>query len=248
MRKIKELYAKSLRLRKVLAGIDSYIKKDLDIQTTTYGDKNAAWTIVPDLLDEDSIVYSFGVGDNISFDLALINHVDLMIYAFDPTPKSLDWIATQKLPKQFVLNPIGLADYNGKAKFHPPANPDHISATMLEREETVDESYKVEVRTLDAIMKELNHNFINLLKMDIEGMEYGVIENMKENNLRPAQLLIEFHHRFKGVGAKKTIKAIKTLRKMGYLVFHVSETGEEISLIQKDLVDKMPVREVEENK
>lgn len=246
MKRIKEIYAKSLRLRKVLAGIDGYIKKDLDIQTTTFGDKYAAWTIVPDLLDEDSIVYSFGVGDNISFDLALINHIDLTVYAFDPTPKSIDWIATQKLPKQFVLNPIGLADYDGKAKFHPPVNPSHISATMLEREETINESYKVEVRTLDTIMKELGHNYLNILKMDIEGMEYGVIENMKKFNLKPAQLLIEFHHRFKGVGAKKTIKAIKTLRSMGYLVFHVSETGEEISLIQKELIDQIPVVEVNE--
>jgi len=234
MIKINELYAKFLRLRKVLKGIDSYIKQDITLPVLTLGNQGTSWTLYLDLLNENSIVYSFGVGDDISFDLALINKLDLQIFAFDPTPKSIDWISTQKLPKQFILHPIGLANYDGKAKFHPPQNPNHISATMLERHETNNQAYKVEVNSLKTIMQQLGHRYLDLLKMDIEGMEYDVIENMKAMNILPTQVLIEFHHRFKNVGVKKTVLAVETMHKMGYLVFHISKTGEEIGFIRKD--------------
>ncbi len=230
----KELFAKFLRLRKVIKGLDSYIKPDVTLPIASFGNSGTSWSLYADILDEKSIVYSFGVGDDISFDLGLINRFDLQIFAFDPTPKSIDWISTQKLPKQFVIHPIGLANYDGKAKFHPPKNPNHISATMLDRSETRDQAYKVEVKTIKSIMQQLGHRYVDLLKMDIEGMEYEVIVDMKEKNILPTQVLIEFHHRFKGVGIDKTIKAVENMREMGYLVFHISQTGEEIAFIRKD--------------
>lgn len=236
MSKFGDLFAKMLRLRKVLKGVDKYIRQDVVIPITTFGNEGTAWTLIPELLNENSVVYSFGVGDDISFDLCLINHVDLQVFAFDPTPKSIDWIATQNLPKQFTLYPVGLANFNGKAKFHPPKNPNHISATMLDRKETQDQAYKVEVKTLQTIMQELGHNKIDLLKMDVEGMEYDVIDDMKNAGILPSQVLIEFHHRFKGVGIKKTVTAVNTLREMGYKVFHVSRTGEEIAFVKEELL------------
>lgn len=37
---------------------------------------------------------------------------------------------------------------------------------------------EVSLRTLPTVMLELGHNHIDLFKMDIEGAEYGVIENL----------------------------------------------------------------------
>jgi len=222
------------RILKVIRGNDIFIRKDVTIQTETYGNKGVAWSLCPKNIDENSIVYSCGVGYDISFDLTLINKFDLKLYAFDPTPKSVEWILNQKLPKQFILKNIGLADYDGKAKFNPPENPEHISATMLDRPKTKDDAYKVDVKTIVSIMQELEHKHIDILKMDIEGMEYRVIDNMLETNILPTQVLIEFHHRFKNIGIKHTLKAVKKLRKAGYKVFHVSKTGEEIAFIKKD--------------
>lgn len=238
MRGIKGLLAKALRLKKVIIGIDMFIKKDISINVSTLGNEFADWTFYPELLNDKSIVYSFGVGDDISFDLGLINHFDLQIFAFDPTPKSIDWITAQNLPKQFKFHPVGLADFDGKAKFNPPANPNHISATMAQRPETRDFSYKVEVKSLKSIMQELGHRHIDLIKMDVEGTEYQVIDDMQLKNLRPGQVLIEFHHRFKGIGIKKTVSAVNQMRAMGYLVFNISGSGEEISFIRADLIQE----------
>ena len=42
------------------------------------------------------------------------------------------------------------------------------------------------------------------MKMDIEGAEYDVINNLIETSVRPKQILVEFHHRFEGVELYKT--------------------------------------------
>ncbi len=233
----RSIFEKFLRIPKVVRGKDKFIKIDFRCENITLGNEGAAWTIYPKHLNEKSVVYSFGVGYDISFDLKIINHFDLGIYAFDPTPKSIEWVKKQNLPKQFVLKEYGLADFDGKAKFHPPENPEYISATMLERSQTENEAYKVEVKTLKTIMTELGHRQLNLLKMDIEGAEYKVINNMIESGIKPDQLLIEFHHRFENVGINKTINTVNKLRAYGYFVFFISKTGEEISFIRKEFAE-----------
>ena len=229
----RSIFEKFLRIPKVISGKDKFIKIDFDCEYITLGNTGAAWTICPEFINENSVVYSFGIGCDVSFDLEIINNLDLKIYAFDPTPKSIEWVKSQNLTKQFVLKEYGLADFDGKAKFHPPENPDYVSATMLERPLTENEAYKVEVKSLKTIMKELGHKEIDLLKMDIEGSEYAVIENIMKSGIKPVQLLIEFHHRFKNIGIEQTLNTVNNLREYGYKVFHISKTGEEISFIRK---------------
>jgi hypothetical protein len=58
---------------------------------TVYG----GWTICLDGISESSIVYSFGVGEDASFDLAVIERYGAEVHAFDPTPSSIDWVNKQ---------------------------------------------------------------------------------------------------------------------------------------------------------
>ena len=188
-------------------------------------------------LDERSVVYSFGVGTDISFDLALIDKFGSTIHAFDPTPKSIEWIKQQSLPKTFVLHEYGLAASDGIMTFYPPENPDHVSHTAIARDtaarktaarETAGpDAIQVQMKQLSTIMNELGHKDIALLKMDIEGSEYEVIRSLVSSPIRPKQLLVEFHHRFPEIGTRKTLLAIQQLRQIGYRLFSVSDSGEE---------------------
>lgn len=81
-------------------------------------------------------------------------------------------------------------------------------------------------------MKMLGHNQIDILKMDIEGAEYEVIQYLVENKVSINQILIEFHHRFDNIGVEKTKAAIKALAILGYKIFDVSASGEEFSFIR----------------
>mgnify|MGYP000564596100 CR=1 FL=1 len=199
-----------------------------------HGSDYGGWTIFPHSISAESIAYSFGVGEDISFDLSLIEKYGLQIYAFDPTPRSIDWVKSQVLPPQFHLFDYGIAAQDGIVNFYPPENRDCISHTMLNRTTTADRAIQVQMRRLTTITKMLGHHKIDILKMDIEGAEYAVIEDiLKANDLNIPQILIEFHHRFKGIGPAKTRTAIKLLNHHGYQVFHIAPSGLEYSFIKK---------------
>lgn len=238
MKFFRSILDKILRFPKVLRGKDFYVKTDTVCNHLTFGNPGASWTFCPDFLDEKSVIYSFGIGYDVSFDLELINNFDLKVHAFDPTPKSIEWVKKQNLPKQFILHQYGLANFNGKTKFFPPENHNHVSATLIDRPTTKHEAYKVPVKSLDTIMHELKHKQIDLLKIDIEGAEYLVIEDIIKKEIKPHQLLIEFHHRFPNISPNASKAAIKSLRKFGYQIFFISKTGEEISFIHKNRLKK----------
>ena len=84
-------------------------------------------------------------------------------------------------------------------------------------------------------MYELNHQQVDIIKINIEGAEYKVIDDIIKTKIKPSQLLIKFHHKFNNVGINKTINAVNKLRIYGYNVFSVSKAGTEISFIKKEL-------------
>jgi FkbM family methyltransferase len=176
-------------------------------------------------------VYSVGIGEDISFDLSMIERYGATIHAFDPTPGSISWVKQQSLPSEFRLHEVGIAAYDGVATFFPPENPQHISHTMIDRPSTKDRAISVEVRRLSTLMRELGHTKVDILKMDIEGAEYAVLDDILASNIPITQILVEFHHRFAGLSVGSTRRAVQLLNEKGYRIFAKSETGEEYSFI-----------------
>lgn len=190
--------------------------------------------VCPTSLSDESIVYSFGVGEDISFDLSLIEKYGLKVFAFDPTPRSKSWLRAQKLPRQFHFFELGIADYDGIAEFYPPENPEHVSHTMFGRGQTAGPIIEVEVRQLKTIGKMLCHRCVDVLKMDIEGAEYAVLEDIvKTKSIRIRQILVEFHHRFPEVDLSQTRNAVELLNNCGYKIFHISKSGIEYGFIKE---------------
>ncbi len=206
-------------------------KLDTVISHERFGSEYGGWDVIVEMLNADSVVYSFGVGEDATFDIGLIERFGLSIHAFDPTPKSIAWVERQNFPPQFVLHPFGISNFDGTISFNPPENPDHVSYTILDRPETAGNAIEVPVKCLETIIQELGHKHIDLLKMDIEGAEYAVIDALTGSSIRPRQLLVEFHHRFPNVGLRKTKDAVNTLRAMGYRLFSFSPSCEEFGFL-----------------
>ncbi len=228
---MRSVVRKLRRLARICLGTDIAIKPDVTRTKTRFGSTYGGWDVVIDDLDRNSIVYSFGVGEDATFDTALIDRFGLIIHAFDPTPKSIQWVKKQGFSDHFVMHEYGLAARDGTISFHPPENPDHVSHTLLERPETCDRAITVPVKRLSTILGDLGHDRIDVLKMDIEGAEYEVVDDLRESEIRPRQILVEFHHRFPNVGTQQTLDAVATLRAMGYGLFSVSTSGEEFGFI-----------------
>lgn len=210
---------------------DLIYRKDIDCAVFQSGSDYEGWTVADGYLDRDSVVYSFGIGEDVSFDLALIARYGLAVHAFDPTPQSIAWVKNSRLPAAFILHEYGLAARNGIVTFRPPENPAHVSHRLLAEEKREPRDVRLPVKKLATILHELGHDRIDLLKMDIEGAEYAVIEDLEKSSIRPKQILVEFHHRFEGISIAATKQSISMLRAMGYALFAVSRSNRELSFI-----------------
>jgi FkbM family methyltransferase len=223
---------KSVRRKlNVLRGRDLRQPIQLQCEVMCLGDEGAKWSICPVTLSPRSVVYSFGVGEDISFDLQLIRQFGMQVHAFDPTPRSIEWIRKQTLPEELRFHSFGILDIDGRCQLRPPKNPRFVSHTILQTE-TPWPAIEAPVHRLKTIMNMLGHNTIDLLKMDIEGAEYRVIGDLLESDVTVRQLLVEFHHRWPEVGAEKTKNAIHDLNRAGYRIFNASHTGEEYSFLK----------------
>lgn len=224
------------RTARSVAGRDLVYRRDCHLPVIRVGghtrSRYGAWGIVAGSIGPTSVVYSVGIGDDISFDLDLIHQTGATVHAFDPTPESLEWLETQSTPETFVVHPIALAARDGDVAFRPHENPDWISHSMLPVRHTSDEVVTVPACRLSTIMQDLGHDHIDLLKVDIEGAEYEVIEDFLASQVDVKQVLIEFHHRFPEIGLDQTRQAVAALRAAGYQLFYISSTGQELGFIR----------------
>ena len=84
---------------------------------------------------------------------------------------------------------------------------------MIQAQQYGRASLRFPVIQLSTAMQLQGHSRIDVLKMDIEGAEYAVIEEIVREKISVTQLLVEFHHRLSSVGTDKTRKALAQLEK-----------------------------------
>lgn len=198
-----------------------------------FGDLWCGFFVDTAFLTEKSILLSFGVGNDISFDLALHKAGVKKIFLFDPTPSAIAFIGKLKLPASFSFFPIGLDNRDGHKLMYLPAGNRVSGSIFLNRHLQQENSVQVEMRTLSAIMKMLNISHIDILKIDIEGSEFVVLENILQENIFPDQICLEYHERHFEKGAQMVKDSIALLVANGYTLCASTE-GEEY-LFCKDL-------------
>jgi FkbM family methyltransferase len=186
-------------------------------------------------LSASSVVYSLGVGEDISFDLSLIQRFGLSVYAFDPTPRAMAWVSRQDLPEGFHFMPYGIAGFDGLAKFYPPENPAHVSHTILRRSTTSAKAIDVQMRRLKTVMALRGHSRIDVLKMDIEGAEYEVIDDLIVTGIAPRQLLVEVHYgpTFGHITGRHVNRLVKRLNQYGYRIANICAAGKEYCFVRE---------------
>jgi FkbM family methyltransferase len=196
-----------------------------------FGSDYGGYFVDTSALSRRSIVYSLGIGEDISFDLSLIEQFGAEIQAFDPTPKVATWLSRQALPREFHFHPMGIAGHDGEETFYVPPRKDWISHSIEAAKEFGRESVRFPVERLATAMKRLGHSRIDLLKMDIEGAEYAVIEDIVRERIPVTQVLVEFHHRLSSVGIERTRNTLAALERMGMRIAYVCPRAEIFTLI-----------------
>jgi FkbM family methyltransferase len=203
-----------------------------------YGSSYGGFYINPDLVNPTSIVYSFGIGKDITFDRKCMAIHDCHVYGFDPTPKAIAYVKSlAPIAKFHFFDHAVSPDVTKHIEFFLPAHPKGVSGS-LEHSSAIDEgnSIRVLAKSFSDIANELGHKHIDVVKIDIEGSEYELIDTILKSGIGVDQLLIEFHDRYFPDGVEKSKAAVQKLEAAGYGVFGKSMNYEEVSFIRKALV------------
>jgi FkbM family methyltransferase len=177
-----------------LASMDSLsmcrISKRKDLKE--YGSLYGGWVIPTSMLNNKSIVYCVGCGEDITFDLSLIDSFSCLVYGFDPTPRAIKHVKENARDNSnYIFHEYGLWDCEDTLKFFSPKNQEHVSHSLLNLQKT-DNFIEVKVKSLPLIMKELGHKSLDLLKIDIEGAEYRVLTAIISENIDIKVICVEY--------------------------------------------------------
>jgi hypothetical protein len=121
------------------------------------------------------IVYSFGSSDNSCFEKGMVDLADCEIHIFDPTSKEL-------LHDRWVYHPYGLTGSD-------PNMTDYWDW----RTQSLSRCEGCTMKNLKDIMTELGHDWIDILKIDIDGAEWRSLDFVyqKMKSAPASQLLLE---------------------------------------------------------
>ena len=178
------------RLRREILQRSLKVSKRCDLKRL--GSVYGGWTVPVSLLSQSSICYCVGVGEDISFDLALIDTFGCDVFAFDPTPRSIDYV-TRVAPENanYHFYPWGIWNKNEIAKFYAPRDQRHVSHSLVNLQQT-SEYFTATCKRLSSLVDELGHREIDLLKLDIEGAEYDVLDTILEDEVSVNTICVEF--------------------------------------------------------
>lgn len=197
-----------------------------------------------DGLNENSIIYCVGAGEDITHDIEIAKKINSKVYIFDPTPRAIEHVKyvkdvfnNEKIPissnrygggdpnywnillsnkinsDKIILKEYGLFTEDSTLKFFKPSNNDFVSHSLVKGMKS-DDYFMVNVKTLNTIMKELNHNKIDLLKIDIEGCECDVINKMLDDNIYPKYLSVDFDLGWTGENIRDYNKCMVTIKRL----------------------------------
>ena len=212
-------------------------------EIVTVGGAGGSFYLLKDFFDNKSkkTVYSIGIGEDLSFDNEIIKKTDSELFAFDPTPKAIEYVKKSGLlnNSRFHFSPIGISNVNGKERFYLPKNPEYVSGSLLEHEGVKADNYLyLEMKTLATVFKELDSTHINVLKMDIEGAEFSVFRKyfMEDvSDIKIDYICIELHERFIKDSSNIILsKFIELMHKNGYI--DIYRNGEEYLFASIEIV------------
>ena len=204
--------------------------------TETLGTVYGGHSVLTSVVDQAPVLYSFGVGEDISFDLAMMQRFDAQVFACDPTPRAVNFLEGQELSSSFQFKAVAVSDKNETLEFHPPANPAHVSHSAVQQH-TAQEPLKVQAESVASLMHGWGHQEISILKMDIEGAEYGVLRDMMRTGIKPQQILVEYHHFFKDASVSQTRDSVELLRENGYVIFDIDDRGHNYSFVRESVLE-----------
>ncbi len=203
--------------RHIVPQVIEFRSKGMKLEALGQGE--GIWIIPTDYIHRNSICYCVGVGVNISLDIELARR-GAKVFCFDPTPRSIEYMRTLDYDHdRITFTPIGIWRENKQLKFYAPMNLEHANFSTRNIHGT-SEYFIADCRRLIDVMKQLGHDHIDLLKLDIEGSWYEVLQDVIESKIPIKVLCVEFNS---PTSLVKSIRMINMLRQSGFVPVHKNQ-------------------------
>jgi FkbM family methyltransferase len=208
------------------------------------GTKYGGWWLDGTQVRADPLLVDCGLGQDISFDIAFLERFGGSVIGIDPNPASLEW-CRERCPKGMQTQDRAFWTRAGaKLAFHLPRpqselpkGADGVSGSLLESHAYVAGGASREVTTtsLEQVLADAGREDCDALKLDIEGAEYEVLNDLAARGLlgRVRQLMVEFHHGHTGYAMADTERTVQAVLGAGFQLVHVE--GRNYSFRRGDL-------------
>lgn len=183
--------------RQFCAAVSDLVKVGGDVR-----ERYGAWWLCRKTLVAKPRVLSLGVGEDATFERAMVRDFGAEVWAFDPTPKAARYVAHfTGLPDasfwayRFHFEEVGVGEEKGTVELTLPENPDHVSGRVGGTNCINCNKIAVRVESLHDLLQRAGGH-VDVLKMDVETMEFTVLSQILDlpcTRIPFEQLLVEYH-------------------------------------------------------
>lgn len=183
------------------------------------GSEYGGWWLPARLVRPGAVAYLGGAGEDISFDLVLHDR-GCIVRTLDPTPRAIAHVRAHAPDSdRFVFVPVGLWDAEDDLEFFAPTDPSFVSHSAVNLFGT-SASFVAHVKPIRQVMAELGDVEADIVKLDIEGAEHRVLEDMTRHGPHPSVICVEFDQPQR---LRRIIERVRALKAAGYRLAKVEE-------------------------
>ena len=157
------------------------------------------------------LCYCVGAGADISFERELIRRWDARVRSFEAVPHYVEHLQDQAADEpRLTLEQAALAGSDEPLRMqvsHVAVSQSASAAGLYESDNYIE----VPGRTLQSLMAEHGDSKLDLLKVDLEGLEYELLPTLDLNSLGVRVLCAQLHHTATVRHAKRLVGLLKTV-------------------------------------
>lgn len=179
------------------------------LETEELGTPYGGWIMPRGVIEPGWTCYCVGVGADISFDLALVREHGVTVRAIEPVEQFVDQARREAAQEpRFSAHHAAIAAADGPLRMQRSHDPQSHSVSAAQLYDTA-EFIEFPGRTLSSLMAELGDEKIDLLKLDIEGLEYELVPQFDLRALGVKVFATQLHHTGSVGDAKRLIAGLK---------------------------------------
>lgn len=194
------------------------------------GTRYGGWWLFAPAISPQPLLVDCGLGNDISFTVEFLQRFGGRVIGIDPNPAALGYARANCPAGMEVRDAAFWKEAGRELRFHLPGpseqlphGADGVSGSLLASHAYARGATRmVRTTSLVEVLASAERHECDVLKLDIEGAEYEVLEALCSSGdiHRVRQLLVEFHHQWTDHSFEESLDAVTRLEANGFKLRH----------------------------